>query len=78
MNWLKTAAQKYGNRTAVIYDDNILSYKELDDLTDHDAIRLGQLPDRVGVFMDNSLDSLRLIHALMKRCRDGRVKYTSN
>lgn len=67
MNWLKTAAQKYSNRTAVIYEDNTLTYKELDDLTDHDAVRLGQLPDRVGVFMDNSLDSLRLIHALMKR-----------
>ncbi|CAD2074923.1 o-succinylbenzoate--CoA ligase [Phocicoccus pinnipedialis] len=67
MNWLEDAANKFGNRVAVVYANESLTYRELNELANQDAIRLGKLPNRVGVFMDNSLDSLRLIHALMKR-----------
>lgn len=64
--WLREAARKNSEKEAVIYKNQTLTYKEL--LRDV-FILARKLPkiNRVGVFLDNSLESVVLIHSLIER-----------
>jgi non-ribosomal peptide synthetase component E (peptide arylation enzyme) len=55
--FLRTSAQKYPNKTAIIYFDKKITYKELDVLTDKFAAALADLGvkkgDKVAIFLPN-------------------------
>ena len=57
-HFLEEAASKYPDRACTIFKGAVISYKEMDALTDHMAAALVELGvkkgDRVGIFMPNT------------------------
>lgn len=66
-NWLKKAYEDVPDKIAVKYRRETITYKALYEEADALAGRIKSLgQNRVGVYIYNSLDSLKLIHALMQ------------
>jgi long-chain acyl-CoA synthetase len=70
IQFLKGQAQKYGNKTFLISDEEVISYKEFDDITDRMAYGLERIGvacgDRVAVLHPNSPQSLLSYFAIIK------------
>lgn len=64
--WLIENAKKYPNKLAIIYEEDSLTYKNLQDKV-HDLSKRLPSIKRVGVYIDNSLKSAVLIHSLIER-----------
>ena len=64
--WLIENAKKYPDKLAIIYENDSLTYKNLQDKVHELSKKLPNIK-RVGVYIDNSLDSAVLIHSLIER-----------
>src|SRR5699024_12472882 len=64
--WLIWNAKKYPNKLAIIYEEDSLTYKNLQDKV-HDLSKRLPSIKRGGVYIDNSLKSAVLIHSLIER-----------
>lgn len=65
-HWLHRNSTNYPEKIAVIYEDLHLTYKQLQDKV-HDLSQRIPNIKRVGLFIDNSVDSAILIHSLIER-----------
>lgn len=67
---LRSSARKYPRRTAIVFGSKKISYKALDELTDHIAAGLIDLgtkeQDRVAIFLDNCPEFVISYYAILK------------
>jgi long-chain acyl-CoA synthetase len=67
---LRSSARKYPRRTAIVFGSKKVSYKALDELTDHIAAGLIDLgtkeQDRVAIFLDNCPEFVISYYAILK------------
>lgn len=67
---LTSSAKKYPEKVAVIYNDESITYKRLDDLTNKLAAVLREngvkRGDRVGIYINKSIPSIISIHGILK------------
>jgi amino acid adenylation domain-containing protein len=67
--YLSQSAIKFGTRKAIVFQDTIISYRELDEYTNRIArflIGMNVLSNNVGVFMNKSIDSVSAIFGILK------------
>jgi amino acid adenylation domain-containing protein len=64
------SSKRYPDKDAVIYGDQRISYKELDEVTNKLAVVLGEngvkRGDRVGIYVNKSIQSIVSIHGILK------------
>ncbi|RMF68889.1 MAG: D-alanine--poly(phosphoribitol) ligase [Calditrichaeota bacterium] len=67
---LRDAAKRYPDKDAVLYNDEKMTYRELDELSDKLATMLREngveRGDRVGIYINKSIPSIISIHGILK------------